>query len=460
MRLYPHTTGRSLLCLLILVIVVCAPVGVSAGVVMAGYAPASHPDPTGSDGGVVRTSSFQGGITDIIYTGEGTAVVENGRTYVWMGEPTRMYVTVQPFNLDQRHRVCLNATSDRENATQGGGNTTGNGTNTTRTREVVRQYGCKAPEMGASKTQVIFDLPSLRINTTGSYRLVVTLTNGTRTANASIPIFVLNRSGDLDGDGLVNNAEVQRGTNLNGTDTDGDGLQDGPEVHEYGTDPANPDTDGDGVQDGYEIQVGSDPTKPDTDEDGLTDYEELNEYGTDPTKPDTDDDGFDDPKEIEAGTGPTDPNSHPPTGPIDWLASLITAAVSNPWTWAVLVVLLVVVAYEQRKEWSVFGADRIPDTTTENTSQASHEDADDATAAGDEELLPPDERVHRQLDASGGRLKQSEFVELTGWSKAKVSRVLSQMEENGEIQRERIGRENVVSRPEENVEGESSEPED
>ena len=55
-----------------------------------------------------------------------------------------------------------------------------------------------------------------------------------------------------------------------------------------------------------------------------------------------------------------------------------------------------------------------------------------------------DERVIHLLIANHGRMKQSEVVEQTDWSKAKVSRLLSRMEERDQIVRTRIGRENVV----------------
>jgi len=42
-------------------------------------------------------------------------------------------------------------------------------------------------------------------------------------------------------------------------------------------------------------------------------------------------------------------------------------------------------------------------------------------------------------------MKQSEIVDATDWSKAKASRVLSRMEEEGELVRYRVGRENVVT---------------
>lgn len=45
---------------------------------------------------------------------------------------------------------------------------------------------------------------------------------------------------------------------------------------------------------------------------------------------------------------------------------------------------------------------------------------------------------------NGGRLKQSEIVEATGWSKAKVSRLLSRMDDHDEIRKRQDGRQNII----------------
>lgn len=411
----------------------------------------------GTTGESVQTTqgSLQPGISSLSFTGEGVATVENGRTYVWMDGSTRLFVLVQPFDVNQTHQVCLTATEDRQNASEANQTTTPDGEGDT--RQVVRRYGCQTTESGSADTQLTFDLPTLRLNETGQYRLDVTVAGGNQSDTSSLPIFVLNRSDDLDGDGLPNEAEVKHGTDINGSDTDGDGLQDGPEVHDYETDPINPDTDGDRVRDAVEINEGSEPTKPDTDGDGLGDYEEINEYDTDPAKPDTDGDGFDDGEEVAADTNPLDPTSHPPTGPVDSLVRAVTLTVSNPWTWALVILLFGVSAaiYARREEWPLFVFDRTAVPPADDSGGGPPPGSAGGPGGEQEDLLPPDERVERLLTDHGGRLKQSEFVELTGWSKAKVSRVLSRMEESGEIDRRRIGRENVVSHPGEDIESES-----
>lgn len=67
-------------------------------------------------------------------------------------------------------------------------------------------------------------------------------------------------------------------------------------------------------------------------------------------------------------------------------------------------------------------------------------------AVPDEELLEDDERVLRLLDENGGRMKQVDIVDGTGWSKSKVSMLLSDMEEADDISKLRVGRENIISR--------------
>jgi len=88
----------------------------------------------------------------------------------------------------------------------------------------------------------------------------------------------------------------------------------------------------------------------------------------------------------------------------------------------------------------------------------------DADATGteetpvDEELLSDEERVKHLLERNGGRMKQADIVDETDWSNAKVSQLLSTMEDEGEINKLRIGRENLISFPDENI-AELDEPE-
>jgi hypothetical protein len=85
-------------------------------------------------------------------------------------------------------------------------------------------------------------------------------------------------------------------------------------------------------------------------------------------------------------------------------------------------------------------------------------DGDDSDNAGqaaddgiDEELLSDEERVERLLERNGGRMKQATIVKETGWSNAKVSQLLSAMAEDDRVDKLRIGRENLISFPDEDV---------
>lgn len=61
------------------------------------------------------------------------------------------------------------------------------------------------------------------------------------------------------------------------------------------------------------------------------------------------------------------------------------------------------------------------------------------------ELLSDEGQVVRLLVESEGRIRQHEITERTGWSKSKVSRILSRMYDDGMIEKASIGRENVIT---------------
>lgn len=58
--------------------------------------------------------------------------------------------------------------------------------------------------------------------------------------------------------------------------------------------------------------------------------------------------------------------------------------------------------------------------------------------------LPDDRRVLRIIESEDGRMKQKGIVDRTGWSEAKVSQVTSRLEEDDEITKLRMGRENII----------------
>ncbi len=98
----------------------------------------------------------------------------------------------------------------------------------------------------------------------------------------------------------------------------------------------------------------------------------------------------------------------------------------------------------EETEKSVAEADEASSTELDGESGA---DEDDTPT----ELLSDEERVERLLTQNGGRMKQATIVKETGWSNAKVSQLLSSMAEDGRIDKLRIGRENLISFPDEDI---------
>jgi hypothetical protein len=176
---------------------------------------------------------------------------------------------------------------------------------------------------------------------------------------------------DVDGDGLSNEEEAERGTDPEARDTDGDGLDDPEELglgtdpteadtdddgltdddeRERRTDPTNPDSDGDGLRDGVEANLGLNPREADTDGDGLSDGEE-DEVGSDPADPDSDGGGINDGDEVERGTNPTDPDddvSQPSSGGEDEGCGCGVVTPRARWPWAGVLLLGAALALRRR----------------------------------------------------------------------------------------------------------------
>jgi len=84
-------------------------------------------------------------------------------------------------------------------------------------------------------------------------------------------------------------------------------------------------------------------------------------------------------------------------------------------------------------------------STAPSGDTAAATDAPEEPAVPDEELLTDSDRVRKLLEENGGRMKQVDIVDSTDWSKSKVSMLLSDMEEDGDISKLRVGRENIIS---------------
>jgi hypothetical protein len=110
------------------------------------------------------------------------------------------------------------------------------------------------------------------------------------------------------------------------------------------------------------------------------------------------------------------------------------------------------------------GAETVaPDAATETAPDPeADEAAGESPPAGDSaspqdeppaELLSNEEQVLRFLEERGGRAKQQEVVETLDWTAAKTSQVVSDMHDEGAIEKFRLGRENVLKLPDEDDEG-------
>jgi hypothetical protein len=86
-----------------------------------------------------------------------------------------------------------------------------------------------------------------------------------------------------------------------------------------------------------------------------------------------------------------------------------------------------------------FRSDEVPSSSGDgDASVAPPSHGDSATVRTD------DEEVEALLQERGGRMKQAEVAEVLDWSASKTSRVLSDLEDDGIVERVRLGRENVV----------------
>lgn len=90
-----------------------------------------------------------------------------------------------------------------------------------------------------------------------------------------------------------------------------------------------------------------------------------------------------------------------------------------------------------------------PDDASGSSDDGSGSSGDRSGLPGDESepLLSNEERLLELLADRDGRLKQQAIVEELGWTEAKTSRVVNALREDGRVEVFRLGRENVVSLP-------------
>jgi len=85
--------------------------------------------------------------------------------------------------------------------------------------------------------------------------------------------------------------------------------------------------------------------------------------------------------------------------------------------------------------------------STAGTAAAGDDASSDDGPPAD--LLSDDERALSAIRDHGGRMKQQELADACDWGDSKTSRVVNRLRDDGEIEVFRLGRENVISLPEE-----------
>ncbi|WP_138006865.1 DUF7345 domain-containing protein [Halalkalirubrum salinum] len=88
-------------------------------------------------------------------------------------------------------------------------------------------------------------------------------------------------------------------------------------------------------------------------------------------------------------------------------------------------------------------------TAADEADTADADETDETADAIDQELLSNEEQVIKLLAQNGGRMKQQAVAEELGWTDAKTSQVTKGLREEGDLDGFRLGRENVLSLPEE-----------
>ncbi|MFC7132463.1 MULTISPECIES: helix-turn-helix transcriptional regulator [Salinibaculum] len=89
--------------------------------------------------------------------------------------------------------------------------------------------------------------------------------------------------------------------------------------------------------------------------------------------------------------------------------------------------------------------DRDPSAAASGTDQSETESA--GTEPAGAAVLTDEERVESLIDANGGRMRQAAIAEELDWSASKTSRVVGRMADAGTVEKLQLGRENLVSLP-------------
>jgi len=116
-----------------------------------------------------------------------------------------------------------------------------------------------------------------------------------------------------------------------------------------------------------------------------------------------------------------------------------------------LVTVAIVTGYASSLTSSLFDGDRVATgksgapTSPPETEEAPAEAGQVETGESEAVELTDRELIVDILEDNDGRMKQARIVDATGWSKSKVSMLLSEMEDDDEVTKLRVGRENIVS---------------
>ena len=189
------------------------------------------------------------------------------------------------------------------------------------------------------------------------------------------------------------------------------------------------DYTGDGLSNYEEVEHGTDFTVPDTSGNGLTDWEEVKKWGTDPLALDTTGDGINDATLVRFGLDPTDPYVAHRYGLVLFLFLATMVAGTG-------------IAIHRFRGYRRSGEP----TQTYGAAYAENGPQGNPPRLPDESILTREEYVCELLERNEDRMRQRQIVDATGWSKAKVSRVLTGLEDDGEIRKIQVGRENVIER--------------